>query len=231
MVVVRVDSEEIRRLATHLRSAVTEMERRTSEVLARLDGLEDAWPDDAGDRYRESLALSLGRLSRDLELLGDSAGELERLAGRLDRYLGASLDSSGTGVAGPSQPARPIPRGRKGLMQMMSASGLRKAQIDWGEPTFERTFHGQSHHGYTAQDYLNLAGQLPKVITAIEQGSEGAEYPHGSAERRVYDAFWGSSAIELLRLPDGRIEVIEGRHRLFACLELGIDPPVHFRRL
>ncbi len=45
----------------------------------------------------------------------------------------------------------------------------------------------------------------------------------GASYTDVYEAFFGATSIKLARKPDGRYEVINGRHRIWAARQIGLD--------
>jgi ParB-like chromosome segregation protein Spo0J len=46
--------------------------------------------------------------------------------------------------------------------------------------------------------------------------------------RKCHSVFFRNQVIRLDRTSDGKIDVVGGRHRLYACMQLGIDPPVNW---
>jgi hypothetical protein len=65
---------------------------------------------------------------------------------------------------------------------------------------------------------------LERVLAAIENGADRDELRRLDATYlRVYDAFFGDTAIRLVRRPDGRYEVTNGYHRIWLARQLGID--------
>ncbi len=98
--------------------------------------------------------------------------------------------------------------------------------FDWGEADFATSFDRHAHHGHVASDYLALASRLPAVIESVLREQPPVEGVASADELRCYDAFFGSDPITLERR-GGQWDVKDGRHRLMACLRLGIDPPVH----
>ena len=87
-------------------------------------------------------------------------------------------------------------------------------------------------HKYSYDEMLAGALRFDREVRpAIETGSErdyfqakdreaGSEYEHGL--ERLYDVFYGSEPIRLTKLKNGRLEITNGRHRLFVAKQAGI---------
>lgn len=210
--------------------------------------LEDAWSE-VGERLRPSMDETLARLR-------DSSDVLQTLCGKLSAVRAHLDDRNGLGLVNPvrvpntmalhsaSASASPLkvaawkdPTGvlmpsslqtRAGCpLQTLALATLAVNSFDWGDANFEREFDDKRHHGHSGSDYLALASRLPTVLLAIQQNAGSPEFPHNSLERQCYEAFFGSDPITLDRRR-GLWDVKDGRHRLMACLRLGINPPVVF---
>ena len=87
-------------------------------------------------------------------------------------------------------------------------------------------------HKYSYDEMLEGARRFDlEVRPAVEAGSgrdyfqqkdreAGADYEHGL--ERLYDAYFGSEPIRVTKLKGGRMEVTNGRHRLFVAKQAGI---------
>jgi len=198
-----------------------------------LSRLNDSWRDQQSREFAEEV-------SHDLDQLREAASEIEMIAERieqlvppLEQYLSEGHTSS-TSVS--SQSPSSSPEGSRPLdgvtndqghsLTLLPVSNLSAEDIEWGDSNFERTFRSETHHGYTGRDYLEFVSHLPEVLERVKEGGDIDDWPSGSTERACHSAFFRKQVIRLDRTPDGKIEVIEGRHRLYACLQLGIDPPV-----
>ena len=87
-------------------------------------------------------------------------------------------------------------------------------------------------HKYSYDEMLKGARRFDgEVRHAVEAGSgrdyfqqkdreAGSDYEHGL--ERLYDAYYGAEPIRVTRLKSGRMEVTNGRHRLFVAKQAGI---------
>ncbi len=87
-------------------------------------------------------------------------------------------------------------------------------------------------HKYPYEEMLTGARRFDlEVRPAVEAGrgrdyfhqkdiEAAREYEHGL--ERLYDAYYGSEPIRLTKLKNGRIEVTNGRHRLFVAKQAGV---------
>ena len=87
-------------------------------------------------------------------------------------------------------------------------------------------------HKYSYDEMLEGARRFDREVRpAVEAGSArdyfhqkdreaGSDYQHGL--ERLYDAYYGSEPIRVTRLKSGRMEVTNGRHRLFVAKQAGI---------
>jgi hypothetical protein len=71
---------------------------------------------------------------------------------------------------------------------------------------------------------------LDRVLAAVANGADRDELRRLDEQTarpvpllRVYEAFFGDTAIRLVRRPDGRLEVVNGYHRIWLARLLGID--------
>ena len=194
--------------------------------------LNDSWRD---QQFREFAT----EISRDLNQLREAASEIEMIASRieqlvpaLERYLsesppsGASISSFTSQSFGKKRPLDGVTSDQGHSLTLLSVSDLSADDIEWGDSDFGKTFRSEMHHGYTGHGYLEFASHLPEVLEHVKEGGKIDDWPSGSTERACHSAFFRKQVIRLDRTPDGKIEVIEGQHRLYACLQLGIDPPV-----
>jgi hypothetical protein len=208
--------------------------------------LEDAWSD-ASERFRPLMDETLASLRESSDVLETLCGRLSAVRAQLDDRGGPGVTSAARvpgATALRSAAVNPPPqnaavravgvfvpsslRTRQGRpMQTLALATLAVDSFDWGDANFEREFDEKKHHGHSASEYLALASRLPLILQAMERSGGSPEFPHDSLERQCHEAFFGSDPITLDRR--GRLlDVKDGRHRLMACLRLGIDPPVLF---
>ena len=230
---MHADPEELRRIAKQQRAFVETFGDRHGRLRAMLQRLNNSWRDRQFREFAEEV-------SHDLDQLREAASEIEMIAERieqlvppLEQYLSEGHTSS-TSVSYQSQsssskgsrPLDGVTSDQGHPLTLLPVSGLSVDDIKWGDLDFGKTFKSETHHGYTGRDYLEFASHLPEVLEHVKEGGDIDDWPSGSAERACHSAFFRKQVIRLDRTPDGKIEVIEGRHRLYACLQLGIDPPV-----
>ncbi len=149
---------------------------------------------------------------------------------------GASLNVHGEEVPGNSRgahlPIKPLPvepsilRSSQGKpLTVFDVGQYTATGIDWGGPDFVQGFDGADGHWSVGDEYVAVARLLPEVMRKVN-ASEAIPADPTSPERRCYEAFFGCDPIRIDWRLDGRPDVLDGRHRLYACMKLGISPPV-----
>lgn len=93
-------------------------------------------------------------------------------------------------------------------------------------------------HHITHDDALNATREYQAMRPLIDEGytgedfadrdrAAGLDYEHG--QQRIYDLFHGSSPIHVTKDGD-QYDIIDGRHRIFAAKELGMESiPAHVK--
>lgn len=84
---------------------------------------------------------------------------------------------------------------------------------------------------YERRDLERAVHELPEVRRRLDQGATPDEFSRlrrSSNEReqllgRTYQGFYGQDRIRLDRTGDGRIDVVNGRHRIELAREAGLD--------
>ena len=220
---VRAEPEELRLLSRQIRDACASVDEGSRGLLQALAELGATWQDLRYVQCGEAIRSQLGRVHAAAVHLETLASKLEILAGPLE----ASLQ------AGPPAPRGALPATRavgfrsrrREPLYWLRTGDLAPSDLDWGDAGFVAGFEADRHHGHTASDYLDLAETLPAVRKRLA-AEDAPRFSPGSREARTYDAFFGGDPIRLERLPDQRLTVVDGRHRLYACMRVGVEPPV-----
>lgn len=244
---VHADPEELRRIARQQRAFMERLRDRHDRLLAMLSRLNDSWRDQQFKEFAEEVTHDLNQLREAASQIEMMAGRIEQLALPLEDYLSEGLDSgvsevqykSGDELSSPpppppagkssgskNNPLNDVTSDQEHSLTLLSVADLSMEDIEWGRPDFENTFKTETHHGYTGEDYLEFVSHLPEVIEHVKEGGNLDAWSSGSTKRACHSAFFRKQVIRLDRTPEGKIDVIEGRHRLYACLQRGIDPPV-----
>lgn len=212
---VHADPEALRALARRTRELCDDAGRGRDTVLRELVFLRERWNDARYAEAYERLVPTMDRVRAGLDALDSASARLDRLAAALDVYLRAGATAS----ADARSAAAIAGRDRRGPV---SLALLRTSTIEWTSPDFGIEFYRATDKGHAGDGYLALARGLPAVRRSVERG-DAASLPPGSAARRCWEAFYGSDPIRIEKRA-GRLDVIDGRHRLFACLALDIEP-------
>jgi len=242
------DPDAMAELGNAVRGLALNLDRLRGNLLHTLTELRATWRDSGGAQYETKLMGCLDEYYRATRELEAAARPLDSLRERLNHYLSATLASpsglettASSAVRGAPATLIGVPsRGVVGRIvpvtggttarTLVPAAWLRNARIEWAleNNDMKTAFHSTTHHGYDAKDYLKLASALPAVLAALEapESSMDVFFERESGEYRAYRAFFGSDPIRIERTSDNLLNVIDGRHRLFACMELGVDAPV-----
>jgi len=210
---VHADVEALTELARRTKALLDDAGHGRAALLLDLTDLRGVWDDIHYRELHERLTATLDRLQTGLNSVPELCRYLERLRVALERYLGIGLRPTGTLTTAAT---------RDDQRRAIALEILRDVSVDWSSEDFRSEFYGGTHHGYCGDDYLALARHLPAVRRLVEGGLSDT-LAHGSDARRCYDSFYGSDPIRIVK-QGRRLSVDDGRHRLFACLELGIEP-------
>jgi hypothetical protein len=176
----------------------------------------------------------------------DQRRRLAALADALDA-LGAGHCSSGDDDArcgarsGPAtntwpESARPTGNGytgetilhRNDAFEVWSFAGIDPASIDWGaDPDFAQKFDSERWKGLVADDYRALMAKTPALLAQCRLSGTSAVAPDLA---RARDAYFGGDRIRLEVDANGKVGVVNGRHRLMAAIECGASIPVSVGR-
>lgn len=218
---VRSDPDALEAWAVALRALATAVQEHAAAVFVSFDAVanERRWTDDVSVRFRVTL-------QRRLESTSDAANRLVAIAGllatpiaSLRAYAGERPRPSAAQETRSLAEPRPVVSSRGRPLRFIGLGRLRE-ELAW-EPGEDHVLASEPHHGNSPADYLELARTLPAVL-----GRPRATLVDGSVEARAWDAFLGNDPIRIEARPDGRLSIVDGRHRLFACLRAGVAPPV-----
>jgi len=218
---------------------VSDSQRELDEALEHLNEVRRA-----ADQVR-SAAEDFLHSARQLDGVSRERMRLARL------YLQAKTRElhSYRAVSHPAAPPSTAARARPAVTSVSSVAGVGAAAADAGISRFcERGFvainvaeipdeeigslSADDFHKYPHEEMLMGARRFDlEVRPAAEAGSgrdyfqqkdreSGADYEHGL--ERLYDSYYGSEPIRVTKLKSGRLEVTNGRHRLFVAKEAGI---------
>jgi hypothetical protein len=113
---------------------------------------------------------------------------------------------------------------RRDAFEVWSFAGIDPASIDWGaDPDFAQKYGSERWKGRVADDYRALMAITPALLAQCRQSGTGDVAPDLALAR---DAYFGGDRIRLEVDANGRIGVVNGRHRLMAAIECGASIPV-----
>ena len=215
---------------------VSEAERELDEAVARVDGVRRI-----ADQVRGA-AEDFLHSARQLEGVSNERMRLARLYLQaktrvLHSYLAVSPPASDASWGQPSGTSAPTVVGAATASAVSAPSRFSErgmVAINVAEiPTEEiGSLSVSDFHKYSYEEMLEGARRFDcEVRPAVEAGSgrdyfqqkdreAGSDYQHGL--ERLYDAYYGSEPIRVTRLKSGRMEVTNGRHRLFVAKQAGI---------
>jgi hypothetical protein len=203
--------------------------RRLDEArqeLRRLEGvIRDL--DEAVASYRREAVRLRATLNGDVP--GASA-LLNRKVSRLRSYLGMGSPGgpAASGASAPSLAPGPAAGGAAGPPPDGAHNGVEAVPLTDVDEAIDADLPFEK---VPRADMVAGIERLESVVRpAVEQGADGEyfswldatrslDYERG--DRRVYDAFYGDTAIRLERA-GGRYRVVNGRHRLLVARELGL---------
>jgi len=209
----------------------------------RLD-LSDAYIDDedratfttefesAAEVLREALAVTfeeqrsrLAALAQALDSLGPE-GDASCATGTgfvTSSSFRANLQRAKLNPAGSGYTGETINHGKE-VFEVWSFAGLGPESVDWGaDADFKNTFGTQSWKGRSADDYRELMAKTPALLVQCRT-SGTTEVPSALALAR--DAYFGNDRVRLEIDNEGRVSIVNGRHRVMAAIECGATIPV-----
>jgi uncharacterized protein YukE len=243
---VVANPEALRDFANRLEQTMGHARSELAALRAMLSAMVDLWRGEAYETYVREFEVAAGMLEVDLAEFERQATRVRNLAKALDDIQYGRLEArSYTAADAAGNATRKAPSANK--PGQASNSPSRWGQARWSPG------RANANHDCWARDgtpmirlavpryrdattrtppfrqltpYLELARHLDAVITHFRSGKRSSDFVPGTAEARCCDAFFGSDPIRLEIGPDGAMNVIDGSHRLAACAQLGIDPPV-----
>ena len=232
---VHADPSGLDQLATSIHAFVEAADAGSTRIKHHAASLGLRWRDAHFLPFSESVEVRLERIRRGLHEVRLLASKLDRLSEPLHAYLGggAAVGSpttsaeQGSGALAARSGSNARFQNKAGnALHLMPVGGFDPSTIDWVDDQFVEKFDTSQHHGHTGADYRALCSALPRVLDQLRSGHSPDVFAAGSNERKCYDSFFGGDPIRVEQLPNGRKTVTDGRHRLLACIQLGIDPPV-----
>lgn len=230
----RGDPDALAEWDLELRAFCASLREDRARVLSHLVlRLSESWSGEPYEKAKDGIVPPFDAVMEAALHFESLSVKLERYERTLRSYLDLAGSSSRTAEvpapAGPSTSAlgRSLTTRRGEPLQLLDPRTLDRGRIDWTSDDFVRDFWNQTHHGYTGADYMALVAVLPRVLQAVERdpANEGGFAP-GSLERACYEAFFGDAVIRISDGPAGLLSIDNGRHRLFAALQQGVQIPV-----
>jgi hypothetical protein len=173
----------------------------------------------------EAQRVRLGALAGALDALGLEADPPEKSG----PARGAPSDSATnapparTNAIGGGYTGETIQHGKE-TFDVWSFAGLDPASIDWGaDADFPQKFSTEKWKGRNADDYRELMRKTPALLAQCRT-SGTADVAGDLALAR--DAYFGDDRVRLEIGVDGRISIVNGRHRVMAAIECGASIPV-----
>jgi ParB-like chromosome segregation protein Spo0J len=143
--------------------------------------------------------------------------------------IGAAGASAVSALAATAGPAAPSAAGSAGWLADHGLTDIDVAEAGFADNPITGSF---GRGGRTRADYRWAVTTWDQVVRpgldrgmcrddfAARDAARGSTPPRRSAD--VYDMFLGTGPVRVERLADGRLNVIDGRHRLAAAGELGV---------
>jgi hypothetical protein len=112
----------------------------------------------------------------------------------------------------------------KEAFDVWSFAGPDPACIDWGaDAHFPEKFNTERWKGREADDYRELMKKTPTLLAQCR--ASGTVNVTGELAL-ARDAYFGSDRVRLEVAADGKVSVVNGRHRVMAAIECGASIPV-----
>lgn len=164
----------------------------------------------------EAQRIRLCALAHGLDVLGSDA--VPPSSGSATSRRPRSAPAIGSGFTGET-----IQHGNEAF-EMWSFAGLDPACIDWGaDAHFPEKFNTERWKGRKADDYRELMEKTPTLLAQCR--ASGTVNVTGELAL-ARDAYFGSDRVRLEIAADGKVSVVNGRHRLMAAIEYGASIPV-----
>jgi hypothetical protein len=228
---VRVSTRGLLDVQREMRSCIDTLAEGRASIAHRLTTLENDWSDRAFVQMAERVHQALAAIEGQIKELWTLSQFLGVLASRVDAVAGQASHTSASVVAAlrTAAPSRQTPLERVGALpttrfesqalRLLDPRQFSIADFDWGTPQPGVDLR-QPHHGREPASYAELVRAVPGVMAAAAAG-----VPLNASQRKVADAFI-ADPVRLGRHPNGTIDIIDGRHRLWAAMQLGITIPV-----
>lgn len=232
---VQVSTTGLLDLQREMRACIETLAEGRASIAQQLSRLEDAWSDRAFVQMAERVNQSLAVIEAHTKELWTLSQFLGVLASRVEGVAGHAASNATAQTAAPAvaprtaAPVRPSPLARvmalptiqleSTTQKLLNPRDFSVADFDWGTQQPGVDFR-QPHHGREPASFAELVRGVPTVIAATAAGAT-----LDADQRRVADAFL-ADPVRLGRHPNGTIDVIDGRHRLWAAMQLGISIPV-----
>lgn len=165
-----------------------------------------------------ALAQALDTLSSEADPSGKSRPANGAPSGSATNALPARTHAIAGGFTGET-----IEHGKE-TFDMWSFADLDPACINWGaDADFPQKFSTETWKGRNADDYRELMRKTPALLAQCRtSGTAGVAEDLALAR----DAYFGSDQVRLEIGADGRVSVVNGRHRVMAAIECGASIPV-----
>ena len=240
---VRADPERLAGLVKALRFVARDLDEGERRVRQEFVALESDWSDvhyiEVGDRLAELLQ----EIHNGIVALDAQAEWLEVLIRRLDGLeTPPHLMTAGTGATAnvgsvdrTTRLATEPPVGAYGRLatlpfvpgalgphriRLLDPSDFGPEDFDW-TTTIPETEFEQAFHNNDPAAYREFVMEVREVMDLLR---EGQPIPQRLAD--CYSVWFRSQPVRLDRGPDGRIDIVNGRHRLWAAIKLGLPVPV-----
>ena len=170
----------------------------------------------------EAQRLRLGALAQALDTLNSDADPSGK-SGPASGAPSGSATNARTHAIGGGFTGETIEHGKE-TFDVWSFVDLDPTCIDWGaDADFPQKFSTEMWKGRNADDYRELMRKTPALLAQCRTSGTGGVAEDLALAR---DAYFGSDRVRLEIGVDGRVLVVNGRHRVMAAIECGASIPV-----